>query len=74
MFISTKIVLAISFLASSFAEPLARRAYIPELKASLAHIDETWKKVESQINALPKDATVNDFKVMTLYNASLFKG
>ncbi|RXW16072.1 hypothetical protein EST38_g9784 [Candolleomyces aberdarensis] len=62
MLISTKIVLAISFLASSFAEPLAKRAYIPELKSTLARIDESWKKIETQIGALPKDATENDFK------------
>ncbi|KAJ2918830.1 hypothetical protein MD484_g1565, partial [Candolleomyces efflorescens] len=62
MFISTKVLVVISFFASSFAEPLAKRAYIPELKASLARIDDSWKKVENQINALPRNATASDFQ------------
>ncbi|RXW21799.1 hypothetical protein EST38_g4061 [Candolleomyces aberdarensis] len=63
MFISTKIVLAVSFLTSSLAGTLNKRAYTPELKAMLAHIDESWKNIEARINAFPKGgATVDDFK------------
>ena len=73
MFISTKVLVVISFFASSFAEPLAKRAYIPELKASLARIDDSWKKVENQINALPADATASDFQVTSFPNVDLSK-
>lgn len=72
MFISMKIALAVSFLASTLAVPLNERAYIPELKASLAHIDESWRNIEAIIKALPEgSATVSDFKVKISCNMIL---
>ncbi|RXW16372.1 hypothetical protein EST38_g9480 [Candolleomyces aberdarensis] len=63
---STRIILAISCLAPSLAAPplLAKRAYIPELKASMVQIDQLWKRIENDFKALPTvGATVDDFRV-----------
>ncbi|KAJ2925178.1 hypothetical protein H1R20_g11928, partial [Candolleomyces eurysporus] len=65
MCFSIRIILAISCLAPSLAAPplLAKRAYITELKASMVHIDQSWKKIENDFKALPTvGATVDDFK------------
>src|SRR6188768_2211728 len=42
MFVSTKVFLAVSVLATTLATPLSQRAYIDELKASMAHFAESW--------------------------------
>jgi len=64
MFISTKVFLAVSVLTTALATPLRQRAYIDELKASMAHFAESWITIENTINALPKEgATVEKYKV-----------
>ncbi|EAU90716.1 hypothetical protein CC1G_03985 [Coprinopsis cinerea okayama7 len=65
MLIST-IVLAISFLVApaALANPTSKRAYIPELKLSLEHIDQSWKKLEGDIVALSQEATTEDFEAV----------
>lgn len=72
MLLPTIVLLAASCLVSALAvvpsTQLTKRAYIPELKAALAHIDESWKKLEAQLDSLsPKTSTEADFRV------SLFK-
>jgi len=64
MLLSTKVVLAISILATSLATPLTQRAYIDELKGMMAHFATSWIAIENSIAALPKqNATVEQYKV-----------
>jgi len=64
MFVSTKVFLAVSVLATTLATPLSQHAYIDELKTSMAHFAESWISIENTINALPKEgATVEQYKV-----------
>ena len=70
-FIPALVLLAVSAiqpsaLALAGVAPLTKRHYSPELKASLAQIDERWKGIEKIITGIPKErAKVQDFRVRT---------
>ena len=67
MLFSTKIVLAVSVLATSLATPLTQRAYNDELKGMMAHFATSWSTIEDIIQGLPKqNATVEQYKVCNL--------
>jgi len=67
MLFSTKIVLAVSVLATSLATPLTQRAYIDELKGMMAHFATSWSTIEDIIQGLPQqNATVEQYKVCHL--------
>jgi len=67
MLFSTKIVLAVSVLATALATPLTQRAYNDELKGMMAHFATSWSAIENIIQGIPKqNATVEQYKVCRL--------